>query len=206
MGVVRDLAELLSAYVEHGDEDAMEELVTRTRPRLLHAVHHIADSGEAEDAVQAAYVALLRARPNGSVGAWLFTTTVRIGYRRKAKRRREEAIARQLGMERVAPREGDIDTELVRNEVGRVPAKYRDPIILHYLNGLATAEVATLLDVEPATVRTRLHRGRALLRRRRGPRRAHGGRRGEERRLPHGRVRGVSGYNHQIRLSSSIFE
>ena len=149
----------------------MEELVARTRRRLLNAVRHLPD---AEDAVQAAYLALLQARPPGSVAGWLYTTTVRIAYRRKARLRREEQIAKQLGLASAAPPDGDIDADLVRNEVARLPAKYRDPVILHHLNGLATAEVARLLEVEPATVRTRLHRGRALLRHRLGPRLAYG--------------------------------
>jgi DNA-directed RNA polymerase specialized sigma24 family protein len=79
---VRDLGELLAAYAEHGDEEA---LVAQTRPALLRAVRHLPDG---EDAVQAAYLALLRARPRTSVSGWLHATAVRIAYRRLARARR----------------------------------------------------------------------------------------------------------------------
>jgi DNA-directed RNA polymerase specialized sigma24 family protein len=81
---VRDLGELLAAYAEHGDEEAMEALVAQTRPALLRAVRHLPDG---EDAVQAAYLALLRARPRTSVSGWLHATAVRIAWPRRLPRR-----------------------------------------------------------------------------------------------------------------------
>jgi DNA-directed RNA polymerase specialized sigma24 family protein len=78
---VRDLGELLAAYAEHGDEEA---LVAQTRPALLRAVRHLPDG---EDAVQAAYLALLRARPRTSVSGSLHATAVRIAWPRRLPRR-----------------------------------------------------------------------------------------------------------------------
>ncbi len=153
----------------------MEEFVARTRPGLLQAVRHI---GDGEDAVQAAYLALLRRGRQawrGSVYAWLYTTAVRAAYRRRAKRQRDEVIARRLSEAQANGDDNDdIDRERVRIEVARLPAKYRDPIILHHLTGLTTGEVAHILNIDPTTVRTRLHRARALLRGRLHPRIAHG--------------------------------
>lgn len=154
----------------------MEELVRATRPRLLAAVRPVAGADDAEDAVQAAFLTLLRrGAPPASVEAWLLAAAVRLAYRRKAKQRREEEIARRLGLARQEGASADeLDAERIRLEVARLPAAYRDAVILHHLNGLETAEVARLLDVDPTTVRTRLHRARALLKSRLGPRLAHG--------------------------------
>lgn len=44
-----------------------------------------------------------------------------------------------------------------------LPAKYRVPILLYYYDGYATAEIAELLALPDATVRTRLRRGRERL-------------------------------------------
>ena len=57
-----------------------------------------------------------------------------------------------------------------RRSVARLPAKYRDAIVLHHFEGLSTAEAAKLLDAPRATVKARLQRGRRLLRGRLSPR------------------------------------
>ena len=48
-------------------------------------------------------------------------------------------------------------------EVLALPAKYRLPIYLFYYEGYKTKEIADLLAKNEATVRTRLHTGRKLL-------------------------------------------
>ena len=45
-----------------------------------------------------------------------------------------------------------------------LPVKYRSPVILHYYQGLSAGEIAGILRLPGATVRTRLARARALLR------------------------------------------
>ena len=47
--------------------------------------------------------------------------------------------------------------------VAALPEKLRIPIHLHYAEGYSTEEIAGLLDIPAATVRTRLHRGRKQL-------------------------------------------
>lgn len=55
------------------------------------------------------------------------------------------------------------DFDLVR-QVMALPARYRTVLYLHYFEGYATGDIAGLLGVPSATVRTRLARGRARLR------------------------------------------
>ena len=47
--------------------------------------------------------------------------------------------------------------------VARLPEKLRTAVHLHYAEGYSTEEIAALLEVPPATVRTRLHRARRQL-------------------------------------------
>ena len=44
-----------------------------------------------------------------------------------------------------------------------LPDKYRDIVILHYYQSIPTPDVARILRLPQATVRTRLHRARAIL-------------------------------------------
>ena len=162
---------LLRRYIETGRESAVEDLVARTRPRLLGVARRIGAPQDAEDSVQAAYLALVRRREplDAPVMPWLVRAVIRIAYRRKAIERRQHSLAARLERPRQEPPASAAattaeDSRKVRALIDRLPGRYRDVLTLHYLEGLSTPEVATLLDAPEATVRTRLRRGRELLR------------------------------------------
>lgn len=60
---------------------------------------------------------------------------------------------------------GEFTAEDVRAVVRRLPLTYRVPLVLVYMEGFLTKEVAELLDVPLGTVLSRLHRGRKLFER-----------------------------------------
>ncbi|MHC4956283.1 MAG: sigma-70 family RNA polymerase sigma factor [Planctomycetota bacterium] len=177
-----ELNELLVRYFRDGNVAAMDEIVARTRGRLLATARRIGDPHEAEDSVQATYYALLRRgeRPlDAPLIAWLLTVVVRIAYRRKAARQRELVLAEQLSVasEELGPAQAAARVERsarLRAEVTRLPSKYRDVIVLRYLESLSCKECARLLECTDSTVRTRLKRARNLLRGRLHPRLKHG--------------------------------
>lgn len=53
---------------------------------------------------------------------------------------------------------------LVERAIAALPAEYRDIFILHAMEGFAHEAVARMTDQNPATVRTRYHRARQMLR------------------------------------------
>ena len=174
--------DLLRRFQAEGDSAAMEALVAATRPRLVAIARRIGAPQDAEDATQAAYHALLRRGelPAGaSTAGWLVTTVVRVAYRRKAVVRRQAELAERLARPRddASPPERACRSEedaLVRHAVHRLPDRYRDAVVLHHLQGLPLSDVARLLDVPEATAKTRVQRGRALLRLRLASRFAYG--------------------------------
>ena len=54
--------------------------------------------------------------------------------------------------------------EGIREELRRLPDKYRTVLHLYYYEDMTTEEIARLLDRSPATVRSQLMRGRDRLR------------------------------------------
>ena len=56
------------------------------------------------------------------------------------------------------------DSEGVRQAILRIPADYRQVLVLHDMEELSTEEVARITGVREGTVRVRLHRARAFLR------------------------------------------
>jgi RNA polymerase sigma-70 factor (ECF subfamily) len=174
-GGVDDLAGLMARFARDGDATAMETLVARTRPALLAVARRIGAPQDADDTVQTAYLSLVRRVPRAPDHpfAWLVTTVVRIAYRRKALARREDRLAASLARpaeddpHRDASREEE--ARAVRREVARLPAQYRDVVVLYHIEGLPVEDVARLLDVPAGTVKTRLRRARVLLKGRLSP-------------------------------------
>src|SRR5690606_3871545 len=56
----------------------------------------------------------------------------------------------------------------VRKAVDVLPEKYRTAIVLRYFHDLSLAEISDILQVPVTTVKTRLHRGREVLRKKIG--------------------------------------
>jgi RNA polymerase sigma factor (sigma-70 family) len=165
-------AALLRAYAADGDADAFRALVERHGPMVLRLCRRLlGDAHAAEDAFQATFLAL--ARQAGSLrrperlAAWLFGTARRVALKARvaeARRRRHEA--------RAAPRPAaDPHHELTAREllaaldeeVGRLPERYRLPLLLVYWQGLTQTEAAQMLGWSPSSVKGRLERGRARL-------------------------------------------
>ena len=76
----------------------LADVVARTRPALLAAARRIGTVHDADDAVQAAYLCLVRraAVPPEHPLAWLVAAVVRIAYRNRALARRDERLATLL--------------------------------------------------------------------------------------------------------------
>lgn len=58
--------------------------------------------------------------------------------------------------------------ERIQYEIGRLSDKYRSVIILRYIEELPLQEISDILELPLGTVKTRVHRGRAALRKQLG--------------------------------------
>jgi RNA polymerase sigma factor (sigma-70 family) len=162
---------LLERFVNAQDEAAFAVLVQRHGPmvvgvcrRLLH------DAQEAEDAFQATFLVLVhKARSVRAelLGPWLHGVAYRSAARaRQATRRRarqREAAAMPVGDPAVEVIWRDL-RQVLDEELGQLAQKYRAPLVLFYLEGKSTEEVAEQLGCPKGTVLSRLARGRDRLR------------------------------------------
>src|SRR5579883_940882 len=160
-------ADLLQRYVESRDEVAFAALVRRHGPAVWRVCRAVArQTADAEDAFQATLLLLMRnagrVRNPAAVGAWLHGTAVRVATKARARRRPDP-----LASEPAAPfddltvREAEA---LVHEELANLPARFRDPLLLCCLDGLARDEAAERLGVSVGAVKHGIERGRELLR------------------------------------------
>jgi RNA polymerase sigma factor (sigma-70 family) len=164
--------ELLGRYVGGRDEAAFEALLRRHGPMVLGTVRRLLrQEQDAEEAFQATFLLLARQaraiRQRGSVGPWLHGAAYRIALKartqaaRRRRREREAAAApRPEAPSAAAWRELQA---VLDEELGRLPARYRAPLVLCYLEGKTQEEAAAQLGCPLGTVRSRAARGRALL-------------------------------------------
>jgi RNA polymerase sigma factor (sigma-70 family) len=168
-------AELLRRFVTGRDEAAFELLLWRHAAMVLHVCRQILrDEGAAEDAFQATFLVLSRKAESisrrESVGGWLHRVAYRIALKARASLRKTRAAVADLdGVEAVPDAEDPSQRELRRvlcEEINRLPAKYRAPIIACYYESRTHEEAADQLGWPRGTVAGRLSRAREMLRRR----------------------------------------
>jgi RNA polymerase sigma factor (sigma-70 family) len=164
---------LLERFVRHRDEGAFEAILHRHGP-LVYAVCRrlLYSPDDTADAFQATFFIL--ARKAGSIGTgsllgnWLYGVAYRVGARARKNRLRRDG--RELGdadMSRFTAAEQASDSALTQElceEVQRLPQRYREPIILCYLEGKSIEQAASELSCPATTVKGRLSLARERLR------------------------------------------
>lgn len=168
-------ADLLGRFVRTRDEAAFRELVRRLGPTVYGVCRrHLGHTADADDAFQTSFLVLARkagtVRPPGRVAAWVYgVASLAARKLRQARRRRQ---LREVALPYLPDHpalEGEMDVDLlpaVDEELGRLPDKYRLPIVLCGLRELTIAQAAVELGWPAGTVATRLSRGRATLEKR----------------------------------------
>jgi len=162
--------ELLRRFAESRDEAAFELLVWRHGGLVMGACRRVlGPSADADDAFQAAFLALARqatsVRRGDAVAAWLHRVAVRAAVRlRTAAIRRRAVPLPEVAAPPVAP--FDDTAAVLDEEIGRLPEKYRVVFVLCELDGRTDAEAAAVLGCPKGTVLSRLSRARERLRQR----------------------------------------
>lgn len=147
-------------------DDEFRQAVEKNRDLVFRIAYtYLRDAADADDVTQDVFIKLLRHEGDFASEAhrrnWLVRVCVnecRSLFRRPWRRVEDiERYANSLQM----PSRGHVE---LLTSVMRLPEKYRVPLVLHYYAGFSTGEVASMLRVPAATVRTRLARARARLR------------------------------------------
>lgn len=168
-------AHLLERFAIERDAAAFEILMQRFGPMVFGVCRRIlGDVHAAEDAFQATFLVLARKAPSLSrrslVGNWLYGVAYRTAQRARADAARRHAHERQAPMpSRSDPLEEMVWRDLrpvLDEEIHGLPAKYRRPFVLCYLEGRTNEEAARQLGWPVGTLFTRLGRARELLRQR----------------------------------------
>jgi RNA polymerase sigma factor (sigma-70 family) len=154
-------------------ELAFAVLVERHGPMVLRVCRAVLrDEHDAQDAFQATFLVLARRHRSlwvrDSLGPWLYGVARRVACSSRAaadRRRRQERKAAELVRARPAGAERDVELEeSLHEEIGRLPERYRAPVVLCLVEGLSHEEAARHLGWPVGTLKSRLAGGRERLR------------------------------------------
>jgi RNA polymerase sigma-70 factor (ECF subfamily) len=162
-----------------GDKDGFAELYRlHSKTVFRFALYVSADPATASEITQDVFVWLVHHPDNydptrGELGSFL------VGVARKLLKSRHREEQRWVVLEdSVAAREpeglAESDAALVRRAVAGLPLRYREVVAVCDLEEKTYEEAAALLECAVGTVRSRLHRARALLAKKLGQKKAQG--------------------------------
>ena len=168
--------QLLEQFAD-GDETAFSALVDRYGGLVMGVCQRVLQhTQDAEDAFQATFMVLARKADQvawkDTVANWLHGAACRVSFQIRRERLRRQVLAGRASDERYHsslarpandPSWSDVQP-MLDEELDRLPAIYRQPLILCCLEGKTRDEAAAQLGWSVGSVKGRLERGREILR------------------------------------------
>jgi RNA polymerase sigma-70 factor (ECF subfamily) len=179
----RDEAELVTE-LQAGSDSAFDYLVTYYHATVYNLVYGIlSDSADAADVTQEVFLRVFRGirgfRRSSSLKTWLYRVAVRqaLNHRRWCWRHHRQQVSIDAEEEGKRPLLDLKDAEAtpfeqcashemqatVRRALAQVPPHFRSAVILRDLEGLSYEEIAEIVEVSVGTVKSRILRGRRML-------------------------------------------
>jgi RNA polymerase sigma-70 factor (ECF subfamily) len=176
--------------MQRGDAGAVADLEATYGARIYQlAFRYMKNREDAEEVAQDVLLKVYRKigafRGDAALSSWIY----RITYNAAMSRLRTVRLSRpnEVNREDVAASDGEgqprplrepvdwsplADEDVYRGEMrrrliealGELPDIYRTPVILRDIQGLSTEEASALMGVKTQTLKSRLHRGRLILR------------------------------------------
>lgn len=164
---------LLIKNLKKGKEAAYEQLVQTYGNRLLRTCYLILkDREEAEDVVQETLIKVFQkiGTFKGKSGLYTWIYVIALNLSRDKIRKKQDPLTFEdewIGTDAVDDQvEKNFDRALLRAELLQMNVLYREVLVLFYFEEFSIKEIANLLNEKEGTIKSKLSRGRNILRER----------------------------------------
>lgn len=174
----------LAKLARQGNRSAFAELVDLYKDKIYNLAYRmLGNRQEAEDVVQETflrmYTNLDRYDESYKFSTWIYRIGTNLCIDRLRKRRLTFSLDAEqqdgegldgysmLHSNEATPEKQLIISETqaqIHNAIEKLPEKYKSIVILKYLHDLSLQEISEIVDMPVSTIKTRVHRGRELLR------------------------------------------
>ncbi len=170
--------DVLITRFQAGDDEAFRVLLERYTERIRNLVFSVLhDADLIDDVTQEVFIKAYRAlqgfRFDAAFYTWLYRITINHcrDIMRKQKLRRTLSLNTLLDIRdkeltvKTSVQPEDTETmEWIHRGLQKLPEKFRTPVILKDMEGFSYEEMAEIMQCELGTVKSRLSRGRSMLR------------------------------------------
>lgn len=160
-----------------GEQEVFRYLVERYREKIRNIIFSIFNDADlVDDIAQEVFIKVYHALPNFRFESSFYTWVYRITVNKCRDELRKKKVKRFFSFHSVESSTNikienlmttTFDDENIRGvideQLKKLPEKFRMPIILKDIDGLSYDEIAEVLDCEVGTVKSRLSRGRSML-------------------------------------------
>jgi RNA polymerase sigma factor (sigma-70 family) len=155
------------------EKERWEQLVTDHSARVYRLAYRLTGNGhDAEDLTQEVFVRVFRSLHTftpGTMEGWLhrITTNLFLDQARRKQRIRFDEAAARLPSALPTPHGQQMDRMFdadIESALSSLAPDFRAAVVLCDVEGLTYEEIADVLGLKLGTVRSRIHRGRVLLR------------------------------------------
>ncbi len=161
---------LLIKGLKKGKEDAYRQIVRDYGNKLMRTCFlMLGNREEAEDVVQETFIKVFEKvgdfRENSGLYTWIYTIALNLS--RDRLRKKTDVLALQdewTGNDDVESYvEESVDREVLKKELFKLHPMYMEAMVLFYFEELSIKEISKLLDEKEGTIKSRLSRGRNIL-------------------------------------------
>lgn len=158
--------ELLVLRAQAGDRAALDRLLQKLQTPLFgYLLKLLGNHADAEDALQATLLQIARKirwlRDPGSLRAWAFRIASRLAFRTLKFRKRNpktvnaETMDAMIEVADTQPPNSEL-LAMIPQWLDRITARGREAVMLHYIEGFTTEQVAEILDIPVGTAKSRI--------------------------------------------------
>ncbi|NLO90983.1 MAG: sigma-70 family RNA polymerase sigma factor [Elusimicrobia bacterium] len=172
-----DSENALIGRARKGDEKAFAQLVSNYRDRLYSIASSVCSSmpSEAEDVAQETFISAMKHissfKANAAFSTWLYRIAANNCWQRMRGGKASRMAELPADTSKSHPRQPSAAENAIKDELSRavnealseLPAEYRMAVTLCDIEGLPNAEAAGKLGLSLPALKSRLHRGRALM-------------------------------------------